>query len=142
MRRYLIITSKLLVFVAFICSFTIGYQLWMTGIEYAGIEKYKGVDGVIRTNQAVHMRRFSDVSHSGVVPLVVPVILTLVAMWASFNLKVMTLLVTTVLFSVLWFLAGFSIGMMYTAVLILLMIASTIQLMDLCLNKGRRSDAN
>ena len=131
MKLYFTIASasKVLVISASIWCFWVGYQIWTTPIIYEGIEISSSVNEITKT------RDFSEISRLGVVPLVIPVLISLMAMWSIFKFKTVVLIIATVLLLAFWFLAGFSIGMAYTPAVILLVLASAINLIATWLNK-------
>ncbi|MBV1930689.1 MAG: hypothetical protein KUG71_03150 [Porticoccaceae bacterium] len=65
-------------------------------------------------------RYFSEISHFGPTPLVVPALISLFALWSIFKLNMLMLTVATVLLSVFWLVSGFSIGMAHTPAVMLL----------------------
>lgn len=67
-------------------------------------------------------RYFSEVSHLGAVPLVIPALISLFALWSIFKLKILMLTLATVLLSVFWLISGFSIGIAYTPAVTLLVL--------------------
>ena len=102
---------KILVISASIWSFLIGCWLWITPL----------------TNSGSH---FSDKSNFSVVPLLIPIIISLIAMWSIFKPKLLVLTSATLLFLIFWILSTFSIGLFYTPALILLVLALIIAIVE------------
>jgi hypothetical protein len=119
-RAALDVCSKVLVFLAGIWCFGVGYYLWT--------EPYSS-DG----------RAFSEVSSFGIAPLLIPGLITLLALGAIFKGNIRTLLVLTGLLWVFWLISGFSIGMAYTPAAILLGFASIINLIEGWRNKKKKT---
>ena len=95
------LVSKLLVFGVCLWCLWAGYWLWTTPLTSDG-------------------RYFSEISHLGVTPLVVPVLISLMALWSIFKLNMIMLTLATILLLAFWLISGFSIGMVYTPAVILL----------------------
>ena len=127
---YMIAISKILAVLAVIVCIWVGYKLWVTPIEYSGIEIYNSANGVRTEREVIKLRSFENVSHYGVVPLLIPVFICLLALWATFKLKRIVLALSVLLIIVFWLLTGFSIGMTYSSVVILLIATFVINLME------------
>jgi len=132
MVNYLTIASRILALSAFLWCSWASYQLWTTPIAYNEVEVSSYSNGKIITNTVTTTRAFSEVSRSGIVPLIVPVLISLIAFWAILRDKNIGLIIATVLLSILWFLAGFSIGMAYTPAVILLVLGLVLKLIPEC----------
>lgn len=105
------------------CVWT-SYQIWITPIIYEGIEISSSTNSAIIENKFAKLRSFSEVSLLGVVPLVIPVLITFLAMWAAFKFKTIVLIVSTLLLVLFWYITGFSIGVAYSYVVIFLSLSS------------------
>ena len=128
MTKHLAIASRTCVLSAFRWCSWARYQLWTTPITYSGIEVSSYSNGKSATNTITKTRKFSEVSHSGIAPLIVPVLISLMALWAILRGKTVGLFVATVLLSIFWLLAGFSIGMAYTPAVVLLVTGVVLKL--------------
>lgn len=117
MRIYRIV-SKLLVLGACLWCVWTGYWLWTTPL----------------TNEGGY---FSEISYLGATPLVIPVLISLMALWSIFKLKMLMMLIATLLLLVFWLITGFSIGMAYTPALMLLGLACGTNLFDICTNRDK-----
>ena len=126
---YFIAISKILAVLAFIVCIWVGYQMWVTPIEYSGIEVYNSVNGVRTEREVIKLRSFENVSGYGVIPLLIPVFICLLALWATFKFKKIILALSVMLIILFWLLTGFSIGMAYSPVVILLIATLAMNLM-------------
>jgi hypothetical protein len=81
-----------------------------------GIKEVGTSDGATITKQL----SFTEVSGLGITPLVIPVVITMAAVWATAIARTGVLMATALLLFFFWYLSGFSIGGAYTpAVLVL-----------------------
>ena len=117
---YFVAISKILAVLAFVICIWVGYQIWVTPIEYSGIEIYNSANGVRTEREVIKLRSFENVSGYGVTPLLIPVFICLLALWATFKLKRIILALSVMLIILFWLLTGFSIGMTYSPVVLLL----------------------
>jgi len=131
MEFYLKTASKILVISAFCWCIWVGYQIWTTPVTYKGIEVVGSVNSNIRIKEVTETREFSDISDLGATPLIIPVLITLIAIWSIFRFNIIILLVATVLLSVFWVLSGFSIGIAYTPAMVILVFVSVINLLSI-----------
>ena len=115
MKAYRVILIILAVAASVWCFWT-GYQIWTMPVTDGG-------------------RHFSEVSRLGVIPLVIPVLVSLIALWSVFSLRIFMLLIATGLLLVFWLISNLSIGMAYTPALMLLMFACVINLIAIWINK-------
>ncbi|MDH3974257.1 MAG: hypothetical protein OEV42_08260 [Deltaproteobacteria bacterium] len=102
------------------CIFT-GIYLWATPITSSETVK------------------FSEISRFGIIPLVIPVSIALVAVWAIYTYSNTVLFMATILLGVFWLLSGFSIGLCYTPALILLGCASITSLVETLLTRRKNA---
>ncbi|NOQ65030.1 MAG: hypothetical protein GQ582_11020 [Methyloprofundus sp.] len=126
---YFVDISKILAVLAFIVCVWVGYQVWVTPIEYSGIEVYNSANGVKTEREVIKLRNFEKVSGYGVIPLLIPIFICLLALWATFKLKIIILALSVLLIILFWVLTIFSIGMAYSSVVILLIVAFAMNLM-------------
>jgi hypothetical protein len=135
---YLIKLSKLIVLTAFILCIWTGYEIWVSPIEYRGVETVDSINGAVIEKNVVRFKKFSEVSGFGVVPLLVPVAIVFLAIWAAFTLRSIVLVSSLFLILIFWIITGFSIGMAYLPIVILLIITSIVNLTGKWLaNKAR-----
>ena len=87
----------------------VGFLIWSTPVRYAGIVVVPGRPD----EHVVDYRAFSDVSHFGAVPLIIPAVLALLATWAASRGSRIGLGVAALSFSGFTFVSGFSIGGAY-----------------------------
>ena len=134
----MIAISKILAVLAVIVCIWLGYKMWVTPIKYSGIEIYNSANGVRTEREVIKLRSFENVSGYGVVPLLIPVFICLLALWATFKLKRIILALSVLLIILFWLLTGFSIGMVYSPVVVLLIVAFIMNLIAkfLVLNKN------
>lgn len=116
---FLRILLNILVISAFAWCVWTGYKIWMTPITYSVIEIEMTRDGNIR-HEVTKTKSFADISGAGSFPLLLPIFITSIALGSLFVLRTTLLVIATCLFSIFWFISGFSIGMVYTAALLLL----------------------
>lgn len=94
------------------CVF-VGWSMWTTPIPFSEIYS-SGVAGLPpMTGRTEGYRSFSQMSALGAIPLVVPVVLTGLAVWMAFWGRTMLLLVVTLLVLAYSVVTGFSIGSAY-----------------------------
>ena len=117
---YFVVISKILTVLACVVSIWVGCQMWVTPIEYSGLEIYNSANDVRIEREVIRLRSFENVSGYGVVPLLIPVFICLLALWATFKLKIIILALSVLLIILFWLVTGFSIGMTYSPVVILL----------------------
>ena len=79
----------------------IGAWFWVTPIEYEG-----SINGV----PTVHHQSFSDISLLGPAPLIVPVLIAAIAVWATWRSRKAVLALAAFLLVAFTFVSGFSIG--------------------------------
>ncbi len=115
---YLRILLNILVISAFAWCVWTGCKIWTTPITYSGIEIKKKRDGNIR-HEVMKTKSFADISGAGSFPLLLPIFITSIALGSLFVLRTTLLVIATCLFSIFWFISGFSIGA-YTPALLLL----------------------
>jgi hypothetical protein len=106
-----------------------GFRLWFTPMRYVGI----AVTGGIRQDVTTY-RSFSEVSELGPLPLIVPVCVALVAVWAAWRGSRVGLGVATFLLAGFTIIAGFSIGANYLSAAGALIVAT---LLAVVLGPGR-----
>lgn len=127
---YFVAISKILVVLACVVCIWVGYQMWVTPIEYSSVEVYNSANGVRAEREFIKLRSFENVSGYGVIPLLIPVFICLLALWATFKLKRIILALSVLLIILFWLLTGFSIGMFYSPVVILLIATFTMNLLE------------
>ncbi|NOQ64063.1 MAG: hypothetical protein GQ582_06085 [Methyloprofundus sp.] len=103
--------------------------MWVTPIQYSSIEFSDAVNGVKIEREVIKLKPFNEVSDLGVIPLLIPVFICLLGLWATFKLKSITLAFSVLLIIVFWLITVFSIGMTYSAVVLLLIAAFAVHLM-------------
>lgn len=87
----------------------VGFMIWFTPVRYSAI-----VGATEQPDrQVVEYRAFSEISHAGLLPLVVPVVLATLATWAAWRGSRVGLSGLALLFGVFTFISGFSIGGAY-----------------------------
>ncbi len=122
------ILPGILVILALVLCISTGYKIWTSPVSYSGIQAEMTDQGEVK-RRVTKKKKFSEISGTGMIPLVIPVIFVLLAL-ASIVIGKYSLLVTaTSLFFIFWFIAGFSIGMAYTPVLLFLLAAMLINLL-------------
>jgi len=136
---YIITISKILAVSAVVVCILVSYQTWVTPIEYSGIEIYNSENGVRTEREVIKLKSFESVSGYGVVPLLIPVFICLLALWAAFNLKIIILALSVLLIILFLFLTSFSIGMNYSPVVILLIATLSINLIVKLLFLNKKS---
>ena len=135
---YLIKLSKIIVLTAFILCIWTGYEIWVSPIEYRGVETVDSINGTVIEKNVIRFKKFSEVSGFGVVPLLVPVAIVFLAIWAAFTLRSIALVFSVFLIVIFWIITGFSIGMAYLPIVILLIITWIVNLTGKWLaNKAR-----
>ena len=125
----MIAISKILAVLAVIVCIWVGYKMWVTPIEYSSIEIYNSENGMKTEREVIKLRSFENVSGYGVLPLLIPVFICLLSLWATFKLKRIILALSVFLIILFWLLTGFSIGMNYSPVVILLIATFVMSLM-------------
>ena len=106
--------SRILAFAALLWCIWTGYQIWTTPVSFQEIEEEGISDGVTITRQVTGTQSFSEISGLGVTPLVIPVLITMVAVWATVIARTGVLMAAALVLLFFWFLSGFSIGGAYT----------------------------
>ena len=110
--------STLLAAVGLLWCVGIGSYLWMTPIRSSGVSTQgwsssdaagTGSSGVVSVPVETS-RSFAEVSRTGALPLVVPVLLAALATWAAWQNKKLALSLATAALLAFCLLAGFSIG--------------------------------
>ena len=112
--------SKIFVILSLLWCIFIGVYLWVTPLTSS------------------ESLEFSDISRFGVIPLVVPVFIVLVAVWATYSHRNIVLFIATTTMGVYWLISSFSIGIFYTPSLILLGCALTINLTVTLINRRKK----
>ena len=125
---YLIKLSKIFVLTAYILCIWTSYKVWVTPVEYNVVEIHDSGNGAVTEKNFVRFKKFSDISSLGVVPLLVPAVIVFLAVLAVFKFKSIALCSSVLLMLFFWFVAGFSIGMAYLPVVILLILTVTVNL--------------
>ena len=113
--------SKFLAAAGLLWCISIGIWIWVTPIQSSGVSTQTwwsvGADGVVssgeRTVPFESYRRFADLSRLGALPLLIPVMLATLGVWAAWRNKQLLLSLTTAMLLVFCVLAGFSIGRGY-----------------------------
>ena len=100
----------------------------MSPIEYRGVETVDYINGAVIEKNVIRFKKFSEVSGFGVVPLLVPIAIVFLAIWAAFTLRSIALVSSVFLIVIFWIITGFSIGMAYLPIVILLIITSIVNL--------------
>ncbi len=139
MEFYLKTASKILVISAFCWCIWVGYQIWTTPVTYKGIEVVSSVNSHIRIKEVIETREFSNISDLGATPLIIPVLITLIAIWSIFRFNIKILVIATVLLSVFWVLSGFSIGIAYTPAMVILVFVSVINLLSIWQKRRKKA---
>jgi hypothetical protein len=98
----------------------VGVLIWVVP---SGTSTTTSSDGVATTGPG---ESFSSISGLGPVPLLIPVALVGVAVWASLRLHRAVLIVATALLAVYCFLTGFSIGLAYVPAAVALVVACVV----------------
>lgn len=87
-----------------------GWSIWTTRVHYAGVDDKATAQ---ETTSAAAERSFSEVSALGPLPLIVPIVLTVTAIYAAWSRRPIVLLVLAGVLLAYAFVTGFSIGGAY-----------------------------
>ena len=87
----------------------VGFMIWFTPVRYSGITGGPGQPG----RQVVSHLAFSEISPFGALPLILPVVIAILATWAAWRGVRTGLGGLALLFAVVTFVSGFSIGGAY-----------------------------
>ncbi len=99
---------------AFIDCVWNGYKIWTTPIRYEVIEgRNNAPDHVGTTNRHYQYMSFRAVSSYGFAPLLIPILISAIALWSAWLMRRLMLLVVTCLFILFVFITGYSIGAAY-----------------------------
>lgn len=114
------------VIVALMCRrSSCGHGRWEPPITRVTPIRYLQYSSAEPAERFVH-RHFSEVSGSGIVPLVVPTVLAGLATWAAWRQRLLGLSVVTLVFFGFCFITGFSIGAAYVPIARALLVATLI----------------
>jgi hypothetical protein len=101
--------SPILAAISAIWCVIVGGWIWFTPVRYSGI-----VGGFGRPDQhVVQYRAFSEISHFGPLPLIIPTVLAILATWAAWRGRRVGLGGSALFFAGFTIIAGFSIGGAY-----------------------------
>lgn len=106
------------------------WRIWTTPVRYQTISWQTDSRGQTVRGDGFALRRFRDVSAFGILPLLVPVIFTSVALWAVLRRSVAALGISAILMLLFTFVSGFSIGAAYIVPSGILLIAMVVSIVD------------
>jgi hypothetical protein len=107
----------------------IGFVIWFTPTRYSGVN-----DGLVTTVE----RSFSEVSGSGALPLVIPVLVAALGTWGAWRGRRALLIGSAVLLVIFTVVSGFSVGRAYVPATGLQLLAAGVAAF---LGNGRPSSA-
>ena len=98
----------------------VGWRIWMTPVRYEIVDATADGAGA---NPRFEDRRFAETSRLGVLPLVAPVVLSGLGVWAAARGSRRGLVSSAVALGIFAFIGGFSIGAAYWPAVCLLALA-------------------